>query len=100
MEYHLSVRKEAETDIAEAFDYYESCRKNLGHDFLLCIEESLSKIQRNPFFYKEIHRQVRRIFISRFPYGIYFVVIENTILVIGVIHARKNPKSWKKRTKI
>lgn len=97
MEYHLQVRKEAETDIIEAFDYYESCRQNLGHDFLLCIEESFSKIQRNPLFHKEIHRQVRRTFISRFPYGIYFIIIENTILVIGVIHARKNPESWKKR---
>ena len=93
----MSVRKEAETDIAEAFDYYESCRKNLGHDFLLAVEASLHKIQRNPLLYKEIHRQIRRVFINRFPYGIYFVIIKSTLVVIGVIHARKNPRHWKKR---
>ena len=97
MDYNLTVRKEAETDIAEAFDYYESCRKNLGHDFLLAVEASLNKIQRNPLLYKEIHRQIRRVFINRFPYRIYFVMIENTLVVIGVIHARKNPLHWKKR---
>lgn len=97
MDYQLSVRKEAEADIVEAFEYYESCRKNLGQAFLQSLEESLHKIQRNPLLYKEIHRQIRRVFISRFPYGIYFVLLENTLLVIGVIHARKNPLHWKKR---
>jgi hypothetical protein len=43
MDYQLSVRKEAETDITEAFDDYESCRKNLGQDFLLAVETSLNK---------------------------------------------------------
>lgn len=97
MGYQLSVRKEAEADILEAFEYYESCRKNLGHDFLLCIEESLNKIQRNPWIYKEIHRNIRRVFIHRYPYGIYFVIIENTLLVIGVVHARQCPSHWKNR---
>lgn len=97
MDYQLSVRKEAEADIVEAFEYYESCRKNLGHDFLLAMEAPLNKIHRNPLLYKEIHRQIRRVFINRFPYGIYFVIIENNLIVIGVIHARKNPRHWKKR---
>ncbi len=48
MDYQISVRKKAEADILEAFEYYESCRKNLGHDFLLCLEEGLNKIRRNP----------------------------------------------------
>ncbi len=76
MDYKLSVRKEAETDISEAFEYYQSCRKNLGHDFLLCLEETVSTIQRSPLLYKEIHRNVRRRFIERYPYGVYFVVLE------------------------
>lgn len=98
MDYQLLVRKEAEADIIEAFEYYEFCQKNLGQSFLQSIEESLEKIQNNPLLYKEIHRHVRRVFINRFPYGVYFVILENTLLVIGVIHARKNPLHWKKRT--
>ncbi len=67
MDYKISVRKEAESDISEAFEYYQICRENLGHDFLLCLEESFSNIQRSPLLYKEIHRNVRRRFIKRFP---------------------------------
>lgn len=53
MEYNLSVRKEAETDITEAFEYYQSCRENLGHDFLLCLEETLAKFNEAPSYIKK-----------------------------------------------
>jgi hypothetical protein len=43
--YKLSIRAEAEADIAEAYQYYESCREGLGADFMLCIDESISRIQ-------------------------------------------------------
>lgn len=33
MDYQLSVRKEAEADIVEAFEYYEFCRKTWGMIF-------------------------------------------------------------------
>jgi hypothetical protein len=46
--YKLSIRAEAEADIAEAYQYYESCREGLGADFMLCIDESISRIQRSP----------------------------------------------------
>ena len=48
MKYSLTIRKEAELDINSAFEYYEIQRLGLGHDFLLCVEEALSKIERNP----------------------------------------------------
>ena len=54
MSYTLTIRKEAEFDIDEQFDYYEEKREGLGHDFLLCIEEALDKLQRNPLVYRKI----------------------------------------------
>jgi hypothetical protein len=48
MSYTLTIRKEAEFDIDEQFNYYEEKREGLGHDYLLCIEEALDKLQRNP----------------------------------------------------
>ncbi len=71
MTYSLSIRKEAEADIAEAYQYYESCIENLGSDFILCIEESISRIEKNPRQYKTIYKNVHRALVRRFPYGIY-----------------------------
>ena len=97
MVYSLSIRKEAEADIAEAFQYYEHCRDNLGSDFVLCIEESLSRIKKNPKQYKTIYKHVHRALVRRFPYGVYYVVNNTQIVIIGVVHARKNPKHWQAR---
>lgn len=48
MKYSLTIRKEAELDISEYFNFYENHRLGLGHDFLLCIDAVISKIKRNP----------------------------------------------------
>jgi len=96
--YKLSIRKEAEADIAEAYQYYESCQENLGTDFMLCIDESLSRIQRNPKQFRTVLEKVRRALIKKFLYGIYYTINENEIIVLAVTHARRNPKHWQSRS--
>lgn len=98
MNYFLSIRKEAELDIKSAFEYYEKQRRGLGHDFILCVEDGLSKIERKPLHYKIIYKKLRRITIRRFPYRILFIVQNNQVIVTAVFHARKNPQSWDSRS--
>ena len=98
MTYELTVRKEAERDIALLFEYYEGIRVGLGHDLLLCIEEALSKIERNPLSYKKAYKNLRRIVVRRFPYRVFFFVVASKVIVTAVFHAQKDPASWKIRT--
>lgn len=93
MSYKLTIRKEAEFDIDEQFNFYEEKRDGLGHDFLLCIEEALDKLQRNPLVYRKIHKVLRRIPIRRFPYRIFYFVQNKNVIVTAVFHARKDPTS-------
>lgn len=44
----ILIRPEAEADIEEAFHWYERQRDGLGSDLLLCVEEGLEKIRKNP----------------------------------------------------
>jgi len=94
----FAVRKEAEADILEAYDYYKSCEENLGAEFIFCIEESFAQIRSNPNQYRKVYENVHRALVRRFPYGIYYVVLDGNISVIGVVHARKNPDHWQART--
>jgi hypothetical protein len=73
MSYTLTIRKEAEFDIDEHFNYYEEIREGLGHDYLLCIEEALDKLQRKPLVNRKIHKELRRTPIRRFPYRIFYL---------------------------
>ncbi len=88
MKYHLTVRQEAESDLSAAFEYYESRRLGLGHDFLLCVEESFAKIERHPLSYKTIYKELRRIKIQRSPYHIFYRVQQESVMVMAVFHAR------------
>ena len=92
------VRPEAELDIKDAYQWYEAQRKGLGESFLLCIEEALSRASRSPAIYSVVHKDVRRVLIHRFPFGVFFIESEESISVLAVLHARRNPRMWKGRT--
>ena len=98
MVYILSIRKEAEADIAEAYQYYESCREGLGADFISCIDEAISRVQNNPKQFRTVLDKVRRALVRKFLYGIYYTIHENEIIVLAVVHARRNPKHWQSRS--
>jgi toxin ParE1/3/4 len=94
----LSIRKEAEADIAEAYQYYESCREGLGAEFVFCIDESISRIQNNPKQFRNVQEAVRRALVRKFTYGVYYTISDNRIIVLAVIHARRNPRHWQSRS--
>lgn len=97
MTWEFVFRPEAESELIEAYEWYESRQQDLGNDFLLCVEAALSSIQRNPTLYPVVHKKVRRALIHRFPFGIYYMVYSEQILIISVFHASRNPKQWKSR---
>jgi len=95
---NVVIRPEAESDIKDAYEWYEAQRKGLGEGFLLCIEEGLSRASRNPEIYSIVYKDIRRVLIHRFPFGVFFIEGEGSISVLAVLHARRNPKTWKGRT--
>ena len=97
MTYTLRLRPEAEAEIEEAFRWYQERRSGLGSDFLLCLEETLEKIEHAPFVYPVVYRSIHRALIRRFPYGIFYVVEENRVTVLAVFHSNRDPGIWKDR---
>ncbi|MGE5610185.1 MAG: type II toxin-antitoxin system RelE/ParE family toxin [Bacillota bacterium] len=93
----LVIRPEAEAELAEAYRWYEDRREGLGKDLLLSVEASLTAIQRSPYSYPLVYKDVRRSLIKRFPYGIYYLVEETRIVVIAVFHAKRDPRRWQDR---
>lgn len=60
MSRRLIIRPEAETDMAEAFDWYEERRSGLGREFLEAIRTALAEVTENPLHHSVIYRDVRR----------------------------------------
>jgi plasmid stabilization system protein ParE len=95
--YTISFTKEALYDIEYIVLWYEEQRVGLSFDFELCLEAGLAEVVRNPENFQIRYKKVQIRFISRFPYGIHYVVKENTIVVIAVFHTSLSPKNWSKR---
>ena len=60
MKYDLIIRPEARADLLDAFHWYQDRRDGLGYDFKLCVDEVITRIQRNPLIHKVIRDGIRR----------------------------------------
>lgn len=94
---NLLVRPAAEADLEEAFAWYEKRQQGLGTEFLDCVEEGFNKILLKPDFGFVVHQLMRRARVRRFPYGVFYLVTDSTIVVVGVLHGRRAPRQWKSR---
>lgn len=99
MNNRLIIRKRAEIQIEETYNWYENKQANLGTDFLLSIEDSLLKIEKDPEAFQLKYKNIRAIYTKHFPYGVFYFINKNDIIVIAVFHLSRNPKLWKKLTK-
>ncbi len=88
---------EAETDIEEAFKWYESHKLDLGSKFIVEIDALFERISENPGLFPKIYHNLRRGFTHRFPYVVYFIADDNQVSVYGVLHQRRNPIEWQIR---
>lgn len=91
-------RAAAEADLREAYQWYEAQREGLGESFLLSIEAASAAIQRSPESYPIVYKHVHRALIRRFPFGIFYLVEAEQVVVIAVLHVRRDPKHWQRRT--
>jgi len=94
----LILRPRAEADLAEAYAWYEERRAGLGQSLLLSVEAALASIQENPLLFPVVHRNVRRALIRRFPFGVYYLVDRETVVVVAIFHASRDPKGWRARS--
>ena len=92
------IRPEAETEMADAFDWYEKRVTGLGSEFLFAADATFQGIIRSPHQYPAVYKSVRRALLRRFPHEVFFISEDIRVVVIAVFHARRNPKHWQERT--
>lgn len=94
----IRLLPEAEQDLFEAATWYEQQRLDLGQRFLDEVVSALAAIAENPRRCQALHRGVRRMLLRRFPFSVFYLIEDDGITVIAVMHASRNPRRWKSRT--
>lgn len=97
MSRRLIVRPLAESDIARARAWYERQRDGLGSQYLDAVGRTLLHVQEWREIYRRILGPVRRAFVHRFPYAVFYVVRDERVEIIAVLHVARNPRLWRQR---
>ena len=88
---------DADDDVAESYDWYESREPGLGEDFLRSVEACVLAIQRHPHLYPVAVDGFRRALIRRFPYEIFYEPNADSIIIYSVFHCSQDPEKWRTR---
>ena len=98
MSLQVRIREEAENDLSDAAIWYEQQRSGLGQEFLDRVLSILDSLSNYPLQYPVIHKNVRRALMGHFPFGIFYSVQSEYIIVYAVMHASRHPGRWQSRT--
>ncbi len=92
----LVLSQEAINHLAAIDRWYEDERVGLGEQFLLSLEAVLASIRSFPTAYPVSHRKVRRALTPRFPYNVFYIIEPDMIVVTGIHHAKRHPRTWRR----
>jgi toxin ParE1/3/4 len=90
---------QAEADLLSAQAWYLGEDESLGPRFSNAIENTLNRIATYPESYPELEFGIRRALTRRFPFMIYYRLDLElaAVIVIAVLHTRRQSQIWKKR---
>ena len=92
------TRASAAAEIEAAYRWYERERQGLGEEFLQAVTDLAASIAEYPERFPVIHRDIRRALLKRFPYGIFYRLKANQVIVVACFIPRGIPKNGNRGT--
>lgn len=93
----LVVRRAAQADLAAAVRWYVDQRASLGQAFRVSVKAALSNALEQPARHRRVHGDVRAVRVQRYPYRVFFIEEQESVVVIAVLHVRREPGVWQGR---
>ena len=91
----VQFESSAQDEIASAFEWYELQSFGLGGEFLRAVAAATERLEHNALAYPDVGRNFHRILLRRFPYGLHYEILGNTVVsVLACLHQRRDPAVW------
>lgn len=67
--------------------------------FFVDVAELIDALRDNPLIFQKKYKNLRQALVKRFSFLIHYIVIEKeqNFIILGVLHASRNPQMWKDR---
>ena len=90
-------RPTAAADVEEAYRWYEGQRAGLGEEFLAAVSIVIESLESCPERFPVVYRQTHRVNLRRFPYGLFYRIIDDQVIIVVCMHGRRHPRRWQSR---
>jgi plasmid stabilization system protein ParE len=95
--WQLTFRARVAGHLTAAAGWYEDEDPGLGRRFLNAVDTLVIQIRQEPLRYPSIYRGTRRALVPGFPYAVFFLVRDEAIVVVAVLHTKRDPDNWRLR---
>jgi plasmid stabilization system protein ParE len=89
---------DAQKELLNSVTFYEQKDDGLGSKFLDEIEVTIQLISTYPEAGILLNEYARRVLLNGFPYALVYRISDNQIIILAVMHLRRKPNFWVKRT--
>lgn len=87
----------AQTDVANAIAYYNSEKPGLGGEFATEVRKTIERILQYPKAWALVSQRTRRCQVNRFPYGVFYSLKKDIVVVSAILHNHREPRTWQTR---
>lgn len=88
---------EAEQDLSNAYDWYDSQQLGLGSRFVAAVREASFKCSSDPLSHELYLEFFRRRRVWGFPYDIVFHVDDGVLTIVAIRHHFRGTDDWRHR---
>ncbi len=93
----IEILEPAIAELSAAAQYYEDHERDLGIEFLAEYENCLNRIASFPKAWGFASANCRKCLFKRFPYAVIFSFVDESILIVAVMHLSREPLYWAER---
>ena len=93
----LILLLQADHDIQTAFNRYEGFQEGRGEVFMRHLDAALTLLRQHPEIAPVYGGRYRRMLIRDFPYGIFYEVQPERIIVGAILDLRQDPKTIRQK---
>ncbi|MEJ8855392.1 type II toxin-antitoxin system RelE/ParE family toxin [Variovorax robiniae] len=93
----IELLPSAQADLQTGFWFYEMQADRLGDYFLDCLIADIESLRLFAGIHPRSHGDFHRTLSKRFPFAIYYEVVDDVAIVTAVLDCRQNPASIRAR---
>ncbi len=86
----------ARVDLEEAREWYRKHSATLDERFAEAVAHTIETIVEHPRAYPLVEPDVRRASVTVFPYLVYYAIENDSVVVLAVLHGKRDPDSWRR----